>query len=271
MATQSDQSGHTLVRSSLLLFGAYAFAYSVLITVHELGHALVLRAFGVTDVKVVLHPFTGSRTIWDATDEFIGTVDAAGPLAAILVGTIVTAVFWVWRRPVLMPFLLFAPVAYLTEGLSNFMQVALRSPGSDALRMIAAGVPESALIVFTVVIFLAGIVVLLLLLPLLNLSPAAGFWEKALTLAGGLGGFMLLRVVYGLLVDDQALSRNGPQLAFALLMGVLLAALFRPAYRLLGRLARTAVMPVEWPASWVAVILGVGVVVIQLAFFSGVS
>jgi len=47
MSAQPRHTSAALLRSSLLLLGAYGFAYSVLIAVHELGHFLALRAFGV--------------------------------------------------------------------------------------------------------------------------------------------------------------------------------------------------------------------------------
>ena len=255
------------MRSTLLLFGGYTFAYSVLVAVHELGHFLTLRALGVADVTFVLQPFTGSKTIWDATDEFIGTVDVAGPLAAVVVGVLVTAALWALRRPTLVPLLLLGPVACMTEGLSNFMQIALRSPGSDAMRIVEAGVPGAVVVAVAVLVFLAGVSGLVLLLPLIGLPPDAIFPDKGVVLGAGLGGFMLVGVAYGLLVDGSALSRNGPQLVFALVMALLLAAIYQPVHRFLRRGVRASVKNVRWAASWLAVSLGVVVVGAQLVSF----
>ena len=267
MSVQPPRTAAGLARSALLLFGGYTFAYSVLVAVHELGHFLTLRALGVANVTFVLHPFTGSKTIWDATDEFIGTVDVAGPLAAVVVGVIITAAIWALRRPVLVPLLLLGPVACLTEGVSNFMQIALRSPGSDAMRIVEAGVPGAVVATVSVLIFLAGMSGLVLLLPVVGLSPDAGFSDKAMVLGAGLGAFMLVGVVYGVFVDGTALSRNGPQLAFALVMALVLAAIYRPVFRFLRRGVRASVRNVQWAASWLAVSFGVVVVGAQLVSF----
>jgi hypothetical protein len=268
MNAQARPVPSALLRSTLLLLGAYVFAYSVLVTLHELGHFLALRLYGVTDVRIVLHPFTGSYTSWNTTNAFIGVVDAAGPLNAILIGTIVTAALWSRRRPALLPFLFLGPVAYLTEGLSNFMQVALQSPGSDAMRIVAAGVPEIVLLVLTVALFLLGIVSLMSMLPLVDLAPESRFPERFGVLAIGLGMFMLLGIGYGMLVDNQAVSRNGPHLLFALVMAGLLAALYRPLYPWLARTFRNAVTPVAWSASQAAMSLAAGIVALQLLFFN---
>jgi len=60
------------LRSYTLLFAAFAFAFCVGVGAHELGHAFALHLFGVHDVKVVLHPFGASRTVWNTSNEYLG-------------------------------------------------------------------------------------------------------------------------------------------------------------------------------------------------------
>lgn len=265
MKTRSTSSASGSLRAALLLFGSYTFAYSVLVAIHETGHLLALRSYGVTDVRIVLHPFTGSRTIWNATDAFIGKVDAAGPLAAIMFGAVVSLSLWKLRRPALLPLLLLGPVACLTEGVSNFMQIVLRSPGSDAMRIVEAGVPAAVVATVAVLIFLVGVVVLVRLLPLTGLSPDAAFPGKALVVSAGLGGFMLAGSLYGAFIDRSALERNGPQLIFVLLMGLMIAAIYRSVSRLVAYGTEGVVTQARWMATWIALSLGVVAVVAQFA------
>ena len=105
-----DTSKQSSFQSVLLLAGAFAFALCVLVGVHELGHAAALRYFGVTKMRIILHPFSASRVVWDTTDEFLGYVDAAGPLAAILVGCAIAMVLWRWRTPAILPLLFLLPL-----------------------------------------------------------------------------------------------------------------------------------------------------------------
>ena len=91
MTTPARQNTRSRRHAALLLAGAWAFALCVIFAAHELGHLLALRLYGVTEVRIVLHPFTGARTVWNATNEFLGVVDAAGPLASIMVGVGISA------------------------------------------------------------------------------------------------------------------------------------------------------------------------------------
>ena len=87
-------------------------------------------------------------------------------------------------------------------------------------------------------------------------------------LAVGLGGFMLLGVLYGVLVDSQAIARNSPHLLFALIMAGLLAALYRPVSAWLTRLSPLALTPVRWAVSVSALTLAAAVIGLQLAFLN---
>jgi hypothetical protein len=125
----------------------------------------------------------------------------------------------------------------------------------------------AVVVTVAVLVFLAGVAGLVLLLPVVGLSPDAAFWDKTVVLGAGLGAFMMLGVVYGMLFDGSALSRNGPQLVFALVMAVLLAGIYRPVSTFFIRMGRASVMHVRWAASRLAVSLGAVVVAAQLAGF----
>ena len=264
-----DTTRQSSFQSVLLLSGAFAFALCVLVGVHELGHAAALRYFGITQMRIVLHPFSASRVVWDTTDEFLGYVDAAGPLAAILVGCAIAMVLWRWRTPAILPLLFLCPVALITEGFSSTMQLVLRLPGTDMMRMVRAGVPYSLLLFLAVSLFLISIVVFCLLLPLANISGKESFLKRLVILEGGFALWMVIRLVYVFLFSRTDLVPNCFNLVFALLVAAILAAVCKPVGRLLKRISHTEPVPSDWKATGMSLALATGIIVMLLAFFNG--
>lgn len=265
MDTDKQSSFHSV----LLLAGAFTFALCVLVSAHELGHAAALRYFGITQIRIVLHPFSASRVIWDTTDEFIGYVDAAGPLATIFFGCMISMVLWRWRRATILPLLFLCPVALTTEGFSSTMQLLLRLPGTDMMRIVRAGVPYSLLLVLAVGLFLVSIVVFCFILPLANVSAKDSFLKRLLILEGGFGLWMVIRLVYVSLFSRTDLVPNCFNLAFALLVAAILAMACKPVCKLLKGILYTKPVPSDWKATSVSLALATGVIVMLLVFFNG--
>ena len=255
--------------SVLLLGGAFAFALCVLVGVHELGHAAALRYFGITQMRIVLHPFSASRVIWDTTDEFIGYVDAAGPLAAIFFGCTISLVLWRWRKATILPLLFLCPVALITEGFSSTMQLVLRLPGTDMMRIVRAGVPCSLLLFLAIGLFLVSITVFCLILPLANVSSKDSFLKRLVILEGGFGLWMAIRLVYVFLFSRTDLVPNCFNLVFAMLVAAILAVACKPVCKLVKGILHTKPVPSDWKATSVSLALAGGVVVILLVLFNG--
>jgi hypothetical protein len=228
-----------------------------------------LRYFGITQMRIVLHPFSASRVIWDTTDEFIGYVDAAGPLAAIFFGCTVFMVLWRWRRATILPLLFLCPVALITEGFSSTMQLLLRLPGTDMMRIIRAGVPYSLLLVLAIGLFLVSIVVFCFILPLANVSSKNSFLKRFLILGGGFGLWIVIRLVYVFLFSQTDLVPNCFNLAFALLVAAILAMACKPVCKLLKGISHTEPVPSDWKATSVSLALATGAVVILMVLFNG--
>ena len=264
-----DTRASSVVRPILVLAGAFAFAMCVSVSVHELGHAAALRYFGVRQMQIILHPFSASRVVWDATDEFLGYVDAAGPLASVLVGVVVTAALWPVRRASLLPLLFLGPIALITEGFSSTMQLAFRLGGTDMMRIVRAGVPHWLLLVLAVGLFLASIVVFCLLLPLASGSRRVGFFTRLIVLESGFALWMLIRLGYVAAFSRADLVPNCFNLVFALLVAAILAVACKPVCSLFGRACRSEPSPPDWKAAGVSVGLATVVVVSLLVFFNG--
>ena len=247
-------------RSVLLLLGAFAFAFCLGMTVHELGHLVAIRLLGITEVTVSVHPFRPSYTSWNATRGGLGYVDAAGPLGNVLLSTVVVALLWRKRSPYLLPLLLWAPMAYIGEGFNSMMQLLLDVPGSDSVNIVVAGAPFAVVLATAAVLFIVGVVTFCLQLPLLGVSPRDSFWRVLCILVIGLAPYMILVLLYAVAFSPPDITRGVVLLAFVTLLATLLAAICRPLRRILGRHTDIDAAAASWGAAQVSLGTGVGMV-----------
>jgi len=255
------------IRSILLLFGAFVFAFCLGEAVHELGHYLAHRANGV-HVGIRLDPFGGSRILGGAAapPETWALTSAAGPLLNLLAGTILSLLLWRRRKTLLLPFVLWGPVAMVQEGVT--FSLGLLTPGGDASWIVGGGIPASVLVGFGVLLLLAGVVTIGWLLPLLDLSPADSFGRRLGVVAGGMLSFMLLRLLFSALASPGAIQENAVPLVFSLLLATAVVTLYTPLYPVLGRISAREPAPVGWPPVASSLALAVGIVALQLVFLN---
>lgn len=165
----------------------------------------------------------------------------------------------------LLPLLLLLPLAAVSEGFSNAMQVLMQLPGSDAMRIVAAGVPAGVVLAVTILLCAAGLVSFCLLLPLLGLAPTDSFRRKLAVLAGGMIPYWLLIVPLIAIFDPDNMSRGVVLLVFSLLVALAVAALYRPlAARLPADWLASVPAPANWRALWVAGGLGGAALILLL-------
>jgi len=253
-------------KSVLALIGAFSFAFFVGIAIHETGHAIMIKYFGIEDVKIVLHPFKGSQVLWEVNNDYIGYVDVAGPLFNIFVGNTIMALLWRKRNQILLPFLLLGPMALIQEGFSSSIQLLLRIPGTDSMRIVSSGIPY-AIVLGVAILFLAlGFIVFSLQLPLYGLSPKDSFLGKLVVLLPGLTVYMLIVLLYTFVFSPSELMRGFILTAFSTLVSILLATIYKPTYSSLGFLAHTDVVLLGWNDVWVALGLGCVVIILGLLF-----
>ncbi len=257
-------SGESLLRSGLLLFGAFVFAFCLGEAVHELGHFLAHRAYG-TEVGIRLDPFGGSRILngSSAPQETWGFTTLAGPLFNLLVGVTVSLALWRVRRPALLPLLLWGPISLIQEGVT--FSLGMLTPGGDADLLVNWGIPAGVLIGLGILFFALGIAMICWLLPLVNLSPAYSFGRVFGVVTGSMVSFMFLRLLFSSIRSPNLITENTVPLVFALLLATLVAGLYKPLHPLLSRISRVKLADATWPAAVTSVALGVGMVVLQLA------
>lgn len=226
---------------------------------HELGHLTMDRIYGL-DAALVLEPFRSSYTVlaepWPA-DMSIWPV-VAGPLANVVVGTLLFVALWGIRNPYLMPLLLWGPIALIQESTTAMVQMITREGGTDWMLIADAGVATSLIIGLAVVGLAAGLGGLFLLLPVSGLLPESSLRTRFSLLGLGMAGFSMLALGMSLVLGYPAeeVARNLRLAVFTLLLATLLAVF----YPTTARRRRIEVMDVPVAAAWTAVFQGAFVV-----------
>jgi hypothetical protein len=251
----------------LLLLGSFVFVFCLGEAVHELGHFLVHRAYGV-HVGIRLDPFGGSRILHGVTapQAIWGITSLGGPLFNLLSGIIITRVLWRRRSPELLPLVLWGPVALIQEGVT--FSLGMLTPGGDAELMVEWGVPASVLISLGVILLVAGIVMICWLLPLVNLSPSDSFGRKFSVVTGGMVSFMVLRLLASTLRSPDLILENTIPLLFSLLLATAVVVLYRPVYTMLIRISETELASVTRSAATWAIGLGMSMILLQLVILN---
>ncbi|MFN2167234.1 MAG: hypothetical protein ACK2U9_13345 [Anaerolineae bacterium] len=251
----------------LLLLASFVFAFCLGEAIHELGHFFAHRAYGV-DVGIRLDPFGGSHIIGGslAPRELWGITSAAGPLFNVAIAVSVFVVLWRWRRPALLPLLLWGPIALVQEGVT--FSLGLLTPGGDAALITESGVPAGLVLGCGILFLVMGIAGVCLLLPQAGLSPSASFSFRLRVVAGGMVSFMAVRLLFSPVTSPGQAGENVLPLAFSLLLAAAVAALYGPVHRLLGYLSRREPATVPRFAVALSGLLALGMVAFQLAWFN---
>lgn len=218
-------------KAFLLLFLSFTFANSVTVAIHELGHAIAIRAGGISDVRIILHPYISSMVIWKPVPELLGFVDAAGPLFNILVSTIIFAIFWKFRKPAFMPLLIMAPISYFQEGFSSFMQIVLNQTGTDSIRIVESGIPKPIVLIIAVIFLLLGIFLFVSLLPMFGIRKSFSFGRIFMIIFGATGLNMVIIFIFGLWYGIEERFRALILFTGMLLFSLVFTALYKTLFK----------------------------------------
>lgn len=273
MDTVTSPKGLSTFKSSgvllsvLLLLGAFVFAFCLGEAVHELGHYLAHRAYGV-DVGIKLDPFGGSRILHgaSATQEIWGITSLAGPLFNLVVGLTFSLALWRKRSPALLPLLLWGPIALVQEGVT--FSLGLLTPGGDAELIVNWGVPTFVVLGLGVLFLACGIAAICWVLPLVNLLPTDSFGRKFGVLVGGMASFMVVRLLYAVVRAPDLALENAVPLVFSLLLATIVVALYMLVHPVLSRVSEIEPVPVTWRVAVWSLALGVGMVLFQVSTFN---
>jgi hypothetical protein len=263
-----NSRSHSTLKSILLLAGSFTFAFLFGEMVHEFGHALGHLAYGSPGIKVYLDPFGYSHIGGaDGLPNTVSAVTAAtGPLFDLFLALICSLSLWRFRKPILLPLLIWGPVAMVQEGVT--FSLGLLTPGGDARWITALGIPPGVILAAGILLLLAGVVAISQLLPLAGIEPEDSFGRKFMIIVIGMGSLMLIRFVVSSLALNEISMENLIPLVFSLLLASIVVSIQQPVARMIGKKMLIESPPFNWPAWMVALILGASVFTFQILAFN---
>jgi hypothetical protein len=260
------------IKSIVLVFGAAGFSFNIGNMIHEFGHAVADQMSGVllSNIHVIIHPFFSPHMNIEGgiPESMIGWPDAAGPLANVAFGLLIFAILWKKRTPFTFPLLLWGPLACVQEGIGQVMTTS--DAGSDAARMIAAGLPEPLLIVISILLILIGISLFGLIFPVVGISMDSPFFRRLVIIAGGMIPYGLLTLLICVLAspNQQDVSRSYNIIGGFAIIAVVVAAVCSPVRWLVKRFQIRTDFQVKWSHGICAIGLMAVIVILQLLFLN---
>jgi hypothetical protein len=252
------------IKSILLLAGSFTFAFLLGELVHEYGHYLGHLAYGNPDnVQVHVDPFGGSMIVGVTSlpDKVISVTSATGPLFNLLLAVVCILLLWRIRKPALLPFLLWGPIAMIQEGV-NF-SLGMMTPGGDAQWIAAIGVPRPLLLLTGSFLLVAGVKTISLLLPLTDIQRDESFKDKFLIVLLGMCSLMFVRFIHSVVASPTSVVENLVPLIFSLLLTIFVVFSFKPMSES-THTAKEKPKPVTWTATASSLALGLSIFVFQL-------
>jgi hypothetical protein len=158
---------------------------------------------------------------------------AAGPLFNLILALVVFAALWRLRRPILLPLLIWAPVALVQEGVT--FSLGLLTPGGDARWVAAAGIPTFLILVSGILLLAAGVAGVSWLLPFAGLRPEDSIWRQMGVIIPGMGTLMIVRAMYSYTVSAAARLENLIPLIFTLVLSFAVFLLRKPTARIAAK------------------------------------
>lgn len=252
------------IRSILLLAGAFTFSFLLGEMVHDSGHYFCHLAHGNHQVQVHFDPFGGTHISGanGLPDHVLGVTSAAGPMTNLILGLVSFFLLWRVRRPVLLPFLLWGPVAMIQEGVT--FSLGLLTPGGDGQWIMVLGIPQAFILMTGIFLLIAGMIGITLLLPLAGIKVDDSPRQNFMIILVSMCSLMLVRSAHAVLVAPGAVMENLIPLVFSLLLAAIISLSYRKITQVAGKFSITEPALVAGSAAALALILGAGMFALQL-------
>jgi hypothetical protein len=155
---------------------------------------------------------------------------AAGPLANLGLGVVISLGLWSMRRPVLLPLLLWGPIAVLQESITALVQLAGNEPGTDFVLMRRAGLPGVMIPPIAAIAIGVALWAVLVLMAVAGVDPKAPLGRRIGVLTIGMSGYTLLLLLGSLALGypSSDVARNSGLAVLFVGLSVSLAAIYGP-------------------------------------------
>jgi hypothetical protein len=268
--TSQRLTGSQLIRSMLLFFGAFLFAFSLnSYIIHEAGHAFGGVLFGCQFEGLNVNPFSNGG--WrdqcpdpmTLTGKFIRGL--GGEIFGLPLSIAVTFLLWQKRSPMLLPLLMSAAVICIgnlfsvLDSLSSYPNHVF-----DYGLMLKVGMPPSILWAIAIASLVFGIILMDLLLPQGGIGVTTPFWQVLILSLTTWPFFLALRLIYQSLTGR---SIDGPisLVVFGVILATLTAITFKPVYKLANRITHIEPVLPSASAVWLSIGLGLGLTALLVA------
>jgi len=265
---QGSARESTLYKSTLFLIGSAMIAAILVTVVHELGHALAGSSVSLS-FDLILYPFGTSAVHWlsEVPLESLLFITAAGPAIELLFGVVVFILLWGFRNPRLVPLLICGPISFLHAG-GNLSVGTLFEGGSDTAVMMSLGVPAILLQVVGGLFVILGIVSLILLFPLLGITPTVSFKKLFVILFIGLTIQGLSTIVYSLAFAPWDLSNGIMNFILWSVVTVILTSVYVKKNQFFDRISHTEVAVLDKPTIISSLAIALVLIIFELLFFN---
>ncbi len=262
------------LRASLLVFLLFFPLTFLHLLVHEGGHALVNLALKIPKTSIYIHPFSFSGFSRPVADWNNVWMHLGGPILSVLLGVVLFTLFWKRRNYSNLLLMLFIAWTAYWEG-TGFMDI-LGGGGDFSNVMRITGLPASLFIAIDLLLFIAGILLFVSLLPLFGLEPknlntlwALPLGMLAYALVGvGVANTLVpgspIDLTYNLAGEIITSASFRPLLmsVSGLIFAILFVTLFRFLSRKLPAFLKTEGRPLSWrDLGWPAVVAAVSVLI----------
>jgi len=263
METRLSSSSQT-IKSILLLAGAFVFAFLLGEMVHDSGHYLCHLAYGNAEAQVHFDPFGGTHIIGadGLSNKILGVTSAAGPLSNLTIALTSFLLLWRIRRPILLPLLLWGPVAMIQEGVT--FSLGLLTPGGDGEWIAMLGVPQPIILMAGIILLIAGIAGIALLLPLAGIKNEDSPRYKLVIILVSMCSLMLIRSIYSMLIAPDSTMENLIPLVFSLLLAATIVLVHQPITKIADAITLAESPQVTWSASFISITLGMTIFLLQV-------
>jgi hypothetical protein len=256
-----------LLKSTLLVLGAFAFAYNASITLHELGHAIAYWISGATVRYIIIHPFSWSYCMPGSASAYPNFTTWGGVVFGTLMGLLLVIIVWRWRGPYVMLAFMTGTVACLHNGFYLIFSCLAESKG-DATRLILGGTPKVVVIAVGLLMFGIGIVLAGMCLHLIGIRSTDGVKSRILVLGGGLLPYLVATLLYQWLYNAEEFGMWVTKGVSGAVIVLLLAALTAIAQQRVKKLRNVEAKKVTWSG---VVIANLGAFVILTVIFISLS
>jgi hypothetical protein len=229
----------SISKTLLLIAGGFIFAYSFGVFVHEIGHVLAYKYYGI-DTKVFVFDPLGRSYMEPIKDYAAGELfqRSAGSLINIFCANIVFVLLWKKQNLYTFPILIWAPTAFIQESIAIILDVMNGLPFDWAF-VVAEGIPVFAVLCLSVIFLVVGCLFFLRLVALAGARPNYSLLKIMTICIAGIAPFFILSLVYVsyfLVSDlDNLVISKSISLGASIVLSIFLSTLFKPLYPVLER------------------------------------